>query len=285
MKTKPQCCHRSRGFTPGFTLIELLVVIAIIAILAAILFPVFQKVRENARRASCASNIKQLTLALTQYTQDADENFPQWQWMYRHGTTINPPGDNNATTLWVNAIYPFVKSAAVYHCPDDSNTNIRQAYGYWFDNTVGTNTNSTPVIPVGIDPALTTALPSYGGNEPLFNSNPNLAQMDAPSETLIVADCATLLTGYDGYPDWQALKAAGNPQGDARQAHRIVRVAYPNAPGSILYAANATAGPFPASYDAYARHAQTGNNIGFADGHAKFFRTEQTTIHLYGVTN
>src|SRR5471030_268187 len=64
------------GRKRGFTLIELLVVIAIIAILAAILFPVFARARENARRASCQSNLKQLGLATLQYVQDYDERYP-----------------------------------------------------------------------------------------------------------------------------------------------------------------------------------------------------------------
>ena len=55
--------HRMSSRRSGFTLIELLVVIAIIAILAAILFPVFARARENARKAQCISNMKQLALA------------------------------------------------------------------------------------------------------------------------------------------------------------------------------------------------------------------------------
>ena len=95
----------------GFTLIELLVVIAIIAILAAILFPVFQKVRENARRASCSSNEKQLGLAFIQYEQDSDELFP--------------PDKNGGYDMgWAGSIFPFVKAKGVFVCPDDPTPGV-----------------------------------------------------------------------------------------------------------------------------------------------------------------
>ena len=67
-------CLRRR--IPGFTLIELLVVIAIIAILAAILFPVFARARENARKSTCQSNLKQIGMAVQMYAQDYDEIYP-----------------------------------------------------------------------------------------------------------------------------------------------------------------------------------------------------------------
>ena len=66
----------NKRWTRGFTLIELLVVIAIIAILAAILFPVFARARESARRSACLSNLKQLGTAFQMYAQDFDETYP-----------------------------------------------------------------------------------------------------------------------------------------------------------------------------------------------------------------
>ncbi len=93
----------------GFTLIELLVVIAIIAILAAILFPVFARARENARRTSCLSNLKQINLGWLQYIQDYDEQMPA----YNAGGTTQYPGG------FFDVLQPYLKSTQLYQCPSD----------------------------------------------------------------------------------------------------------------------------------------------------------------------
>ena len=101
----------------GFTLIELLVVIAIIAILAAILFPVFAKVREKARQISCLSNEKQIGLGILQYSQDNDEILAKaWYGGGGYQASDNTPG--NIKYKWMDAIFPYVKSNGIFHCPD-----------------------------------------------------------------------------------------------------------------------------------------------------------------------
>ncbi|RYX80726.1 DUF1559 domain-containing protein [bacterium] len=93
----------------GFTLIELLVVIAIIAILAAILFPVFARARENARKSSCMSNLKQIGIGVMQYTQDYDEKFPTWN------------GSNGITSVgWAGSLQPYLKSVQIFQCPSET---------------------------------------------------------------------------------------------------------------------------------------------------------------------
>ena len=114
----------ARAARRGFTLIELLVVIAIIAILAAILFPVFQKVRENARRAACQSNEKQIGLALIQYTQDFDEKYPQG---LVPAAPPNPEAYQGCTgggIGWGGDVVPYTKSNQLFKCPDDSSVGV-----------------------------------------------------------------------------------------------------------------------------------------------------------------
>ncbi len=100
-----------RNRRSGFTLIELLVVIAIIAILAAILFPVFAQAREAARTISCMSNEKNITTAAMMYVSDYDGYWcidTTWQYNY---------------DVWDYWIYPYLKSTAIYHCPDQAIPN------------------------------------------------------------------------------------------------------------------------------------------------------------------
>ena len=86
----------------AFTWIEALVVLAIVAIGTAILLPPRHGSRENARRSSCASNLKQVGLAFLQYAQDADEKAPPL---------------SNARGGWTRLLSPYVKSAEIFQCP------------------------------------------------------------------------------------------------------------------------------------------------------------------------
>lgn len=117
---KRQCGKCGNG---GFTLIELLIVVAIISLLAAILFPVFARARESARKASCLSNLKQIGLAWTQYAQDYDERV----------VPISSDPDNHAVNgnyafPWPDVMEPYTKSTQLLACP--SNRPLTLTYSY-----------------------------------------------------------------------------------------------------------------------------------------------------------
>jgi len=213
----------------GFTLIELLVVIAIIAILAAILFPVFARARENARKSTCQSNLKQLTNGFMMYVQDYDERFPQ-----QHDW-----GTSGSYAHWVDLIFPYVKSSDVYRCPSQK-----------------TDWNYT-LIPSGVPPGGTTwwsknvRTCSYGYGAWLggFGAAPVGRKLTAcnPVDTLLVADCDCGIHACCG--------------GQFRVAWAEICQAQP---GGCVTVPDWGA-------DKYARHAG-GENIGFADGHVKWYK-------------
>ena len=148
----------------GFTLIELLVVIAIIAILAAILFPVFARAREKARQTSCLSNVKQLGLSVSMYTQDYDE------------TLVPSRGKTGAGSWCVWTVYtePYRKNDQLLLCPTS-----RGKYG-WGNCDYGLNRETFKEV-------------SYGGPPGA------LADVEYPAETVAIADSSTTGSTADGW--------------------------------------------------------------------------------------
>jgi prepilin-type N-terminal cleavage/methylation domain-containing protein len=151
----------------AFTLIELLVVIAIIAILAAILFPVFAQARENARKTSCLSNMKQISLGLMQYVQDYDERFP-----------LNRFDWPNVPYTWREAVQPYIRNLEVFRDPSNPNA------------VIDTSCWGSPQVPK-----------SYTFNGHFFNRDgihegAHLAEFQEPANTLMIFDVSS-----NGCPD------------------------------------------------------------------------------------
>jgi prepilin-type N-terminal cleavage/methylation domain-containing protein/prepilin-type processing-associated H-X9-DG protein len=123
---------RSRFSRAGFTLIELLVVIAIIAILAGMLLPALARAREQARRASCLSNAKQLGLAMKQYSQDFSDRYP---WGTLAGTSA--PSANAWKEL--GHLFPnYCSAIKSYYCPSSKDR-------VWDSTKVSTKINNDPL--------------------------------------------------------------------------------------------------------------------------------------------
>ena len=228
----------------GFTLIELLVVIAIIAILAAILFPVFQKVRENARASACLSNEKQLGLAFVQYSQDSDETLPS-------GSQLNYSGLLGAG--WAGQVYPFVKSTGVFKCPDDS--------------TAGNLAATPPRYPV-----------SYAYNTLLPNSynvaQGHLAAISSPAKTILLSECVAGTAAIAAPGEGCATNNCAGQFSPATTGNFFFDGEGNGGNSDIVKGATGTLSGYGTTniQNVLGRHTSGGSNYVFTDGHAKYLR-------------
>jgi prepilin-type N-terminal cleavage/methylation domain-containing protein/prepilin-type processing-associated H-X9-DG protein len=242
--------------TKGFTLIELLVVIAIIAILAAILFPVFAQAREKARQSTCASNLKQIALAVLQYTQDYDEFYPLENNL--KGSSPAVPGlfycggsgtTNQLYYSWPDRLYPYLKSTAIFNCPDGASASVEggghpeTAYCHY-----GLNIFLSQYANGNTGLAGTTLYGTY-----------STANVQRPASIILLGD-------YSGHGGVQVGEESVDFNFGSDSVDYYITPAA-TASAASWECANTTARCF---YDSVSLRHQTGANYAFCDGHVKF---------------
>ncbi len=164
----------------AFTLIELLVVIAIIGILAAILFPVFAQAKEAAKKTSCLSNMKQMSIGTMSYFTDNDGALfhHHEDWVLDDGSlTTNLPssaaqcvgggfGNSQAEKPWAILLQPYLGGRQALFCPSDRGSKSKQLatmlYGYnGGANTVGSECSINPAAEICTAQANKSTMWSY----------------------------------------------------------------------------------------------------------------------------
>jgi prepilin-type N-terminal cleavage/methylation domain-containing protein/prepilin-type processing-associated H-X9-DG protein len=295
----------------GFTLIELLVVIAIIGILAAMLFPVFARARESARKIQCLSNVKNIALAINMYLTDYDR-FPPGEhraevrdWFLQNASCccedrIRGP---NPDLFYPAILDEYIKNRDVWRCPSSQfvqsfyvigNDSVG-GHGDWWravqaqegncpgvrqcTNCIppGWGGTATDFIAQGCDGRTDNATGAFQmtlGSAPRWAIDASTSVMDDPVKYPVVYDAGNVVIGADrtswiAYPDSCRLDgvAACGCGGD-----------WANCSWTIPCSVDKHEPRYATDVQYRKDHAPTrhmgGSNIGFADGHAKWFTAE-----------
>lgn len=204
----------------AFTLLEVVLILGIMAVLATMLMPLVNRARLNAQRTSCQSNLKQISLGVSQYTRDYDETYPLAYTDFDGVEGYNPATDKG----WAESLGPYLKNARLFSCPTEPESNIESPLttDYWM------------------------AAPMTGTR---------FAQVAKPTWTVLSGD------GIQSSAAMLVTHGAIAYRGDAPSLKYN---------GEIWDVTGATEGK------GGRRHLE-GLNIGFADGHIKWFKPERIT--------